>query len=219
MPVTNARHALSDEVDMVDTTGDDAYPYPRDEFDVDDWEGPAGAHRAGRKAWLVAVPWLLAACVALLLIALFVNLGGKGKPVAEPVRTANSAAAAASATPSATATSSAAGATASASASASTSATSTAAAAVDKGTRISILNATRNNGLAHRLQRTLRSQGWNVTAASTYRASTPPTTVYYRSDTEKATAEAFAGIYGARVKQSQGFSAPITLMIGNDFPN
>lgn len=197
---------------------DPDYEYPKDEFDVDDWAGPVGAHRAARKSWFVALPWLAGAAVILLLTGIALSLGfGRNKD--ENASASTSVSVTTSATSSGTqAASSAAASATTGSPSPTGSSAQSATATVDKKTRIQILNATRRNGLAHKLQATMKGTGWNVASVETYRKKTVPSVVYYRDPTDKATAEKVAELYDLGTKQSQGWPVPITLMIGNDFP-
>lgn len=221
---------------------DTGYDYPKDEFDVDDWGGPVGAHRASRKGWMVALPWLVGAAVILLLTGIALSLGlGRDDDAnvaavspSTATTTAGAGAAGASASGTTTAGAAAAGsasatrsastpttgaATSTASSSASSSSASAAAGQVNRQTRMQILNSTRRNGLAHRLQRTMNGNGWNVVAVDTYRKQTLPSVVYYRSAADQATAAAVGKLYGIGTKQSTAWNTPITLMIGNDFPS
>lgn len=211
---------------------DPDYDYPKDEFDIDDWGGPVGAHRAARKSWFVALPWLVGAAVILLLTGVALSLGlgrsNDGNTAAVSPSASNTASTSVTVTTSAPATSTQAAPSAAASASqsgspstsgtSSTASSASATATVDKKTQIQILNATRRTGLAHELQTTMRGSGWNVGSVDTYRKGTPPSVVYYRDPTDKATAAAVAKLYGLGTKQSQGWTVPLTLMIGNDFP-
>lgn len=199
-----------------------SYDYPPDEFDVEDWAGPVGAHRAARKGWLVALPWLAVAAAVLLItgLALAFGLGRNGSDdsAAAPTSAASSGGGAAGASTSSATGSPSASSTGSASPSSSGS-SSAAAGAVNRSTRIQILNSTRRNGLAHVLQNRMRGDGWNVTAVSTYRAAVLPSVVYFRNEQDRATAQAVAKLYGLGTKQSSNFNAPVTLMIGPGFPS
>lgn len=208
--VTSSR--LRDADSAPDTT-EPVYAYPRDEFDVDDWEGPVGAHRAARRSWLVALPWLAAAAAILVItgIALAFGLGRHhtGDQTASAPSSSRSSQASASST---------AGSSPSGSATTSGSGTSGATGTVNRQTQVQILNSTRRNGLAHTLQSTLRNDGWNVPSVSTYRGGTLPSVVYYRDAADQATAEALAKLYGLQTRQSSSWRAPVTLMIGPGFP-
>lgn len=101
-----------------------------------------------------------------------------------------------------------------------TSATSTTSGTVDRSVRITVLNATRTTGLAASVARTLRSSGWTVPTTDNYRDGEPPTTVFYGSADERATAQAVAEDVGGEpeVEQSDEFgSEGITVVLGSDY--
>lgn len=203
--------------DGSDSPGDDTYPYPRDEFDVDNWEGPRGAHRAARKGWFIALPWLAGGAAALTVVVIAVSfLGGSGAEEDPAVAAVTQTASATQ--PSPTQASQTPSTTASASPTGTPTPTASPAATVDKTLRTQILNSTRTQGLAARLGQKLTSDGWTMVSTETYRKSKPPTTVYYRDATDKATAEALAkAIGGVPINQTQSWQAPITVMLGADF--
>ncbi|PIE26519.1 MAG: hypothetical protein CSA58_08985 [Micrococcales bacterium] len=238
--VTTARHAVSEGPA---SPADETYPYPRDEFDVDEWEGPRGAHRAARKGWYTALPWLagIAAGLLVMLVAFsFLNRGGDEgtQTAADPVTTSQPAAGAGAEAGGAATEAGAPVSTAAAAEAAETGAAASAAApseaatasageatdgaadatAVDKSLDVQILNATRIQGLAARTSQKLKADGWTIVAEETYRESKPPTTVYYRDTAQQATAQELAKqVGGVPVTQSQSFQTPITLMLGADF--
>lgn len=92
--------------------------------------------------------------------------------------------------------------------------------AVDRSTPVTVLNATRTSGLAASVAATLRSSGWTVPTTDNYRRSQPPTTVFYGSAEQRATAQAVADDVGGdpEVQQSSEFGTErITLVIGSDY--
>jgi cytoskeletal protein RodZ len=92
--------------------------------------------------------------------------------------------------------------------------------AVDRSTPVTVLNATRTSGLAASLAATLRSSGWQVPTTDNYRRSQPPTTVFYASADQRATASAVADDMGGdpKVAQSSEFGPDrITVVIGPDY--
>jgi hypothetical protein len=91
---------------------------------------------------------------------------------------------------------------------------------VDTSIPVVVLNSTRTSGLAASVAATLRSAGWTVPTTDNYRRTSPPTTVYYGSTSQRATAEAVAADVGGspRVRQSGEFgTARITVVIGSDY--
>jgi hypothetical protein len=104
--------------------------------------------------------------------------------------------------------------------SATSSASSPPAGAVDRSTPVTVLNATRTSGLAASVAATLRSSGWQVPTTDNYRRSQPPTTVFYASADQRATASAVADDIGGdpKVAQSSEFGPDrITVVIGPDY--
>jgi cytoskeletal protein RodZ len=92
--------------------------------------------------------------------------------------------------------------------------------AVDRSTPVTVLNATRTSGLAASVAATLRSSGWQVPTTDNYRRSQPPTTVFYASADQRATASAVADDMGGdpKVAQSSEFGPDrITVVIGPDY--
>lgn len=93
-------------------------------------------------------------------------------------------------------------------------------AAVDRSTPVTVLNATRTSGLAASVAESLRSSGWTVPTTDNYRRSRPPTTVFYSSAEQRATAQAVADDVGGdpQVTRSSEFgSGGITVVIGSDY--
>jgi hypothetical protein len=102
----------------------------------------------------------------------------------------------------------------------STSVTSPPAGAVDRSIPVTVLNSTRTKGLAASLASTLRTSGWTVPTTDNYRRGTPPTTVFYGSADQRATARAVADDVGGdpQVEQSDEFGTQrITVVIGSDY--
>ena len=92
--------------------------------------------------------------------------------------------------------------------------------AVDRSTPVTVLNATRTRGLAASVAATLRTSGWTVPTTDNYRRAEPPTTVYYASADQRATAQAVADDVGGdpRVQQTDEFGPDrITVVIGADY--
>jgi cytoskeletal protein RodZ len=185
-----------------------------------------GAHRAHRGPWRDLLPTL-----AVLLAVVVIGLGAwaltrstassiqssgtddtgsqsQGTPPASP--TTGSTATTTPATPSSSAGTPTSG----------TASSSPPAGAVDRSTPVTVLNATRTRGLAGSVAATLRTSGWTVPTTDNYRRAAPPTTVYYASADQRATAQAVADDVGGdpRVQQSNEFGPDrITVVIGADY--
>jgi hypothetical protein len=104
--------------------------------------------------------------------------------------------------------------------SATSSTTSAPAGSVDRSIPVTVLNSTRTTGLAGSVAATLRSSGWTVPTTDNYRKSQPPTTVFYGSAEQRATAQAVADDVGGdpEVELSDEFGTQrITVVIGSDY--
>jgi cytoskeletal protein RodZ len=192
--------------------------------------GPAtptrtGAHRARRGVWVELLP-TAAVLLAVVLIGLgawaltrstastiqssgTVDVGSPSQGTAPTAPTSGSPSPTASATPSS-----------SAGTPTSQTASSPPAGSVDRSTPVTVLNATRTSGLAGSVAATLRTSGWTVPTTDNYRRAQPPTTVYYATADQRATAQAVADDVGGdpRVQQSSEFGPDrITVVIGSDY--
>lgn len=186
----------------------------------------SGAHRARRGPWHDLVP-----TVAVLLAVVLIGLGAWAltRSTASSITSSGADDSGSTAPPSTapTAPATTGGRTSSppksSTASTSTSptgATSPPAGAVDHTIPVTVLNATRTKGLAASLASTLRTSGWTVPTTDNYRRGTPPTTVFYGSADQRATAQAVADDVGGnpQVEQSGQFGTQrITVVIGPDY--
>jgi len=100
-------------------------------------------------------------------------------------------------------------------------ATSTAAGTADHAVSITVLNSTTRTGLASRVSTLLTGKGWTASHfAKTPKVAAQPTTVYYATTKQKASAEAIVADLGVGVvhKSTQFGTAGITVVVGTDYP-
>lgn len=91
---------------------------------------------------------------------------------------------------------------------------------VDKVVTVTVLNSTTRDRLAARAATKLVGLGWTQAAPATTKYSARPTTVYYATADQKATAEALVADLGAgTVKRSASIAANgLTVILGTDYP-
>lgn len=172
--------------------------YPRDEFDVDVVPGQRrGAHRSAPPAILAALPWVLVGLfVVACIVALITVVTPQPDVAASPTVTAQPTASAAA-----------------------TTATEDPAADVDMGVRLLVLNGTRRTANLTAAKTKLTKAGWIV--ADTGRnddRDVATTTVIYKSDSLKPTADALAAFLGnGAVALDPNLPEDMRVVIGENF--
>lgn len=187
------------------------YQYPLDEFDELSLDFPSGAHRKPRSPW--TRPLILLAVIVLVPLLAWGTvmwLGSSGQLDKIKSATGVSTTASAEPTPSQTSTDEAVGTTVelsqtptptpttdAASPSASPSTEAAVPAEADKAATIIVYNGTNISRFAAKAQQKLITDGFTRTSATNWRGAQPTaTTVYYKSEEDKATAQYVAQVLG-----------------------
>jgi hypothetical protein len=192
-----------------------AYSYPPDEFDASpDPDSPRGVHRAPRSAWSRWWPFLaVIVIVPLVAWAAVTYLAGSGQlPDIPGVAGTSTAQATTGPTDGAQPTGS-------AQATAPAAPTTTAAPPVERGTPVSVLNGSKIAGLAKKVSDQLTAAGFTTVTAGNATSSTPTaSTVFYGSESLKATAELVAQTIRVNAVQMSATEAPggITVVLRSD---
>ena len=188
-----------------------SYSYPPDEFDAPpDPDSPRGVHRAPRSAWSRWWPFVaVIVIVPLVAWAAVTYLAGKGQlPDIPGVASTSTAQATTGPTDAA-----------SAQATAPAAPTTTAAPAVELGTPVSVLNGSKIAGLAKKVGDQLSAVGFTKVTAGNATSSTPTaSTVFYGSESLKATAELVAQTIKVNAVEMSATEAPsgITVVLRSD---
>jgi len=178
---------------------DSQYPYPPDRFDDEaDAVSFHGAHRAELPFWRENLLYIIiiGAAAVLLVVLLFVigGMGGGGDERAADPTTASEE-------------------TTAAEESAEESASEEPAAEADKSTPVLVVNAGAINGLAGTWQSALEDGGWEDVSVATADNPQQEPVVFYRSEEDKATAQALADEVGAgEARQSDEYDAAVTFV-------
>ncbi len=178
---------------------DSQYPYPPDRFDDEaDAVSFHGAHRAELPFWRENLLYIIiiGAAAVLLVVLLFVigGMGGGGDERAADPTTASEE-------------------TTAAEESAEESASEEPAAEADKSTPVLVVNAGAINGLAGTWQSVLEDGGWEDVSVATADNPQQEPVVFYRSEEDKATAQALADEVGAgEARQSDEYDAAVTFV-------
>jgi cytoskeletal protein RodZ len=174
-----------------------------------------GAHRARMSPLIASLPIIAVVAVVVAVIALAWTLFGGTLFGGDPGNTI-----AASVTPQPSISSASPSTSAAPSTGASTPSTgSTASAEVDKAESVTVLNSTGTAGLARKAAAALQDKGWTKVQASYTSAAARPTTVFYATSGQKATAQALADDLGVGlVKKSAAMAGDgITVVLGTDY--
>lgn len=191
-----------------------SYSYPPDEFDASpDPDSPRGVHRAPRSAWSRWWPFVaVIVIVPLVAWAAVTYLAGRGQlpdiPGVADTSTAQATGPTDGAQP-----------TGSAQATAPAAPTTTAAPPVELGTPVSVLNGSKIAGLAKKVGDQLSAAGFTKVTAGNATSSTPTaSTVFYGSESLKATAELVAQTIKVSAVEMSATEAPsgITVVLRSD---
>ena len=191
-----------------------SYSYPPDEFDASpDPDSPRGVHRAPRAAWSRWWPFVaVIVIVPLVAWAAVTYLAGRGQLPDIPGVAGTSTAQATGPTDGAQPTGS-------AQATAPAAPTTTAAPPVELGTPVSVLNGSKIAGLAKKVGDQLSAAGFTKVTAGNATSSTPTaSTVFYGSESLKATAELVAQTIKVNAVEMSATEAPsgITVVLRSD---
>ena len=192
-----------------------SYSYPPDEFDAPpDPDSPRGVHRAPRSAWSRWWPFVaVIVIVPLVAWAAVTYLAGKGQLPDIPGVASTSTAQAT------TGPTDAAQPSGSAQATAPAAPTTTAAPSADLATPVSVLNGSKIAGLAKKVGDQLTAVGFAKVTAGNATSSTPTaSTVFYGSESLKATAELVAKTIKVDAVEMSATEAPsgITVVLRSD---
>jgi cytoskeletal protein RodZ len=90
---------------------------------------------------------------------------------------------------------------------------------VDKAITVTVLNPTGRSGLARRAATALQGKGWTKATASFNKTTLRPTTIYYATNADHATAQALQADLGVGqvLKSATKAGNGITVVLGNDY--
>lgn len=187
--------------------------YPPDEFDVDDpGTGRRGAHRAKPNPLVAVVPLLMVTvAVVAVIVGTMTLLGGPGGepapvadpdlPASEPAEPSEPAAPETSAPPSETPTTE-----------------PEPEPTVDQSLPVTVLNGVGVAGLAGDTAERLTAAGFNVVGSDNFTGEAPPTTVFYATEEQAATADAVIGELGVGVAElDPEMGEGLTVVLGEDY--